>query len=135
MEKFRVDFLSFSLQDPGRILRICRWCRPQAASTLTVRRLNMEKFRDNFLSFVAGPGTNNPNMPLVLVSASFDSTVILRDMERFRVNFLSLSWQDPGRIIRICRWCWPPPASTLPSDSGTWRRASAHTHSPGLHHI
>jgi hypothetical protein len=28
------------------------------------------------------------NMPLVLASASFDSTVRLRDMERFRVNFL-----------------------------------------------
>jgi len=30
----------------------------------------------------AGPGTNNPNMPLVLASASFDSTVRLWDVEK-----------------------------------------------------
>ena len=29
-----------------------------------------------------GPGTNNPNMPLILASASFDSTVRLWDVER-----------------------------------------------------
>ena len=29
-----------------------------------------------------GPGTNNPNMNLVLASASFDSTVRLWDVER-----------------------------------------------------
>ncbi len=56
----------------------------------------MEKFRANFLSFsFAGPGTNNPNMPLVLASASFDSTS--QALECGEVNFflfLGRTWDE-----------------------------------------
>jgi hypothetical protein len=80
----RVHFLSFSWQDPGRIIRICRLYWPPSASTLPVRLRNVEKFlnieigevRVHYISFsFAGPGTKNPNIPLVLASASFDSSV------------------------------------------------------------
>jgi hypothetical protein len=41
-------------------------------------------------------------MPLVLASASFDSTNQEYVYGEARFNFLSFSWQDQGRIIRIC---------------------------------
>jgi hypothetical protein len=34
----------------------------------------MEELKLISFFFLAGPGANNPNMPLVLASASFDST-------------------------------------------------------------
>ena len=46
-----------------------------------------------------GPGTNNPNMNLVLASASFDSTVMLWDVERgacvHTLTRYNVEWNGP----------------------------------------
>jgi hypothetical protein len=110
------EFLSFSRQDPGRIIRICHLCCcwPPPSFAPTSQTQECGEVRVNFFLFLGRTVTNNPNMPIMLASASFGSSVRLWDVEKFRVHFLSFSWQDTGRIIRICRWCWPPPALTVP---------------------
>jgi len=45
-----------------------------------------------------GPNTNNPNLPLVLASASFDSTVRLWEVERGQCLYTLTRHTEPGLL-------------------------------------